>query len=114
MQNFSTGAIDRMGFGYDTLKQLKPDIIMISICGYGQTGPERKYMGYGPASVPLAGISSLTGYPGVGTGGDWYFGMAIRTPASLARLPPWLRWPIATAPVRGCTLTWLSGKLYSS
>ena len=66
VQNFSTGAIDRMGFGYETLKQLKADIIMISICGYGQTGPERNYMGYGPASVPLAGISSLTGYPGVG------------------------------------------------
>ena len=64
VQNFSTGAIDRMGFGYETLKQIKPDIIMISICGYGQTGPERQYMGYGPASVPLAGISSLSGYQG--------------------------------------------------
>ncbi len=66
VQNFSAGAIDRMGLGYDVLKQIKPDIIMISICGYGQTGPERQYMGYGPASVPLAGISSLTGYRGVG------------------------------------------------
>lgn len=62
VQNFSAGAIERMGFGYDTLRQVKPDIIMISICGYGQTGPERAYMGYGPASVPLAGISSLSGY----------------------------------------------------
>ena len=62
VQNFSAGAIDRMGLGYETLKQIKPEIIMVSICGYGQTGPERQYMGYGPASVPLAGISSLTGY----------------------------------------------------
>lgn len=66
VQNFSAGAIDRMGLGYDTLKQIKPDLIMISICGYGQTGPERQYMGYGPASVPLAGISSLTGYRDIG------------------------------------------------
>lgn len=66
VQNFSAGAIDRMGLGYETLTQIKPDIIMISICGYGQTGPERQYMGYGPASVPLAGISSLTGYRGIG------------------------------------------------
>jgi benzylsuccinate CoA-transferase BbsF subunit len=65
VQNFSAGTIDRMGLGYEVLKQIKPDIIMISICGYGQTGPERKYMGYGPASVPLAGISSLTGYAGL-------------------------------------------------
>jgi len=66
VQNFSAGAIDRMGLGFATLRQIKPDIIMISICGYGQTGPERQYMGYGPASVPLAGISSLTGYRGIG------------------------------------------------
>lgn len=66
VQNFSAGAIDRMGLGYETLKQLKPDLIMVSICGYGQTGPERQYMGYGPASVPLAGISSLTGYRDIG------------------------------------------------
>lgn len=66
VQNFSAGTIDRMGLGYEVLKQVKPDIIMISICGYGQTGPERKYMGYGPASVPLAGLSSLTGYVGLG------------------------------------------------
>ena len=62
VQNFSAGAIDRMGLGYETLKQIKPDIIMISICGYGQTGPERQYMGYGPASVPLSGIAAVTGY----------------------------------------------------
>ncbi|MBI3250104.1 MAG: CoA transferase [Deltaproteobacteria bacterium] len=66
VQNFSAGAIDRMGLGYETLKQIKPDLIMVSICGYGQTGPERQYMGYGPASVPLSGISSLTGYRDVG------------------------------------------------
>ncbi len=66
VQNFSAGAIDRMGLGYEVLRQVKPDIIMISICGYGQTGPERQYMGYGPASVPLAGISSLSGYRGFG------------------------------------------------
>lgn len=66
VQNFSAGAIDRMGLGYEILRRVKPDIIMISICGYGQTGPERQYMGYGPASVPLAGISSLTGYRGLG------------------------------------------------
>jgi len=66
VQNFSAGAIDRMGLGYDALRQLKPDIIMVSICGYGQTGPERQYMGYGPASVPLSGIASLTGYRDIG------------------------------------------------
>ena len=63
-ENFAGGVIDRLGLGYDALKQVKPDIIMISMSGYGQTGPESGYVSYGPAQVPLAGMSSLTGYIG--------------------------------------------------
>jgi len=37
---------------------------MASISGFGQTGPWSHYMGYGPAIVPIAGLSSLSGYPG--------------------------------------------------
>src|SRR3989304_1277119 len=37
---------------------------MISMSGYGQTGPESHYVSYGPAQVPLSGMSSLTGYAG--------------------------------------------------
>ena len=37
---------------------------MISMSGYGQTGPESGYVSYGPAQVPLSGLSSLTGYAG--------------------------------------------------
>jgi benzylsuccinate CoA-transferase BbsF subunit len=62
IQNFATGVMERLGLGYEDLKQLKPDIIMASISGYGQTGPQRLYMGYGPAMGPLSGLSSLTGY----------------------------------------------------
>ena len=36
---------------------------MISLSGYGATGPESEYVSYGPAQVPLSGFSSLTGYP---------------------------------------------------
>ncbi len=63
-ENFAGGVIDRLGLGYDALKQAKPDIVMISMSGYGQTGPESGYVSYGPAQVPLAGMSSLTGYIG--------------------------------------------------
>lgn len=63
-ENFAGGVIDRLGLGYDALKQVKPDIIMISMSGYGQTGPESGYVSYGPAQVPLSGMSSLTGYIG--------------------------------------------------
>lgn len=62
IQNFATGVMERLGLGYEDLKKVKPDIIMASISGYGQTGPQRLYMGYGPAMGPLSGLSSLTGY----------------------------------------------------
>jgi crotonobetainyl-CoA:carnitine CoA-transferase CaiB-like acyl-CoA transferase len=64
VQNFATGVMDRMGLGYDTLKAIKADIILASISGYGQTGPYREYMGYGPAIPPLTGLAAATGYLG--------------------------------------------------
>jgi crotonobetainyl-CoA:carnitine CoA-transferase CaiB-like acyl-CoA transferase len=64
VENFATGVMDRLGLGYEELRQVKPDIIMASISGYGHTGPQCCYMGYGPAIVPLSGLASLTGYCG--------------------------------------------------
>jgi crotonobetainyl-CoA:carnitine CoA-transferase CaiB-like acyl-CoA transferase len=63
-ENFAGGVMDRLGLGYETLKQLRSDIIMISLSGYGVTGPEKEYISYGPAQVPMSGMSSLTGYKG--------------------------------------------------
>ncbi len=64
VNNFAHGVMDKMGFGYEALKKIKPDIIMMSLSGYGDTGPYRDYIAYGPAQVPLSGLSSLTGYKG--------------------------------------------------
>lgn len=61
-ENFAAGVMDRMGLGYSVLREVKPDIIMIAMSGYGNTGPEREFVSYGPAQVPLSGMSSLTGY----------------------------------------------------
>ena len=63
VENFATGVMERLGIGYEELTQRHPDLIMASISGYGHTGPQKNYMGYGPAIVPLTGLSSLTGYP---------------------------------------------------
>ena len=62
VENYATGVMERLGLGYADLKQLNPGLIMASISGYGHTGPQKNYMGYGPAIVPLTGLSSLTGY----------------------------------------------------
>jgi crotonobetainyl-CoA:carnitine CoA-transferase CaiB-like acyl-CoA transferase len=63
-ENFANGVMDRMGLGYEEVRKLRPDAIMVSISGYGRSGPERDFVSYGPATVPLAGFSSVTGYRG--------------------------------------------------
>src|SRR5262249_29209965 len=63
-ENFAAGVMDRFGLGYAALERVKPDIIMIALSGYGATGPEREFVSYGPAQVPLSASSSLTGYAG--------------------------------------------------
>ncbi|MFQ5879058.1 MAG: CaiB/BaiF CoA transferase family protein [Dehalococcoidia bacterium] len=65
-ENFSTGVMDKLGLGYQELRRVKPDTIMISFSGYGASGPKKDYVAYGPAQVPMSGLSSLTGYPGGG------------------------------------------------
>ncbi len=62
IENFAGGVMDKMGLGYEILRAIKPDIIMISLSGYGATGPEKGYVSYGPPQVALSGMSSLTGY----------------------------------------------------
>jgi len=62
VDNFATGVMDGMGLGYEELRRLKPELIVVSISGYGHTGPLKDYMGYGPAIPPLTGLSALTGY----------------------------------------------------
>jgi crotonobetainyl-CoA:carnitine CoA-transferase CaiB-like acyl-CoA transferase len=64
VDNFATGVMERLGLSYDDLVQIKPDIIVASISGYGHSGPLKNYMGYGPAIAPLTGLSAMTGYAG--------------------------------------------------
>jgi len=64
VENFAAGVMDRMGLGYDVLRALRPDVVMIALSGYGATGPDADKVSYGPAQVPLSGMSSVTGYRG--------------------------------------------------
>ncbi len=62
-ENFAPGAMDRWGLAYDDLKKVKPDLVMISTCLHGQTGPERDYPGFGGQGSALSGFNHLTGWP---------------------------------------------------
>jgi benzylsuccinate CoA-transferase BbsF subunit len=64
INNFAAGVLDKMGFGYEAVKKVNPNVVMITLSGYGDTGPESHYVSYGPAQVPLSGLSALTGYKG--------------------------------------------------
>lgn len=63
-ENFRVGVMDRLGLGYEELRRLKPDIIMISMSSQGVTGPERTYGSFGNILEQTGGIASITGYPG--------------------------------------------------
>ena len=63
-ENYAPGVIQRMGLGYDALRAIKPDLIMLSLSGYGQTGPLSRYVSYGAMIAAQAGLYSATGYGG--------------------------------------------------
>jgi benzylsuccinate CoA-transferase BbsF subunit len=62
IENFSPGVMDRLGLGYEDLRQIKPDLIMASISSTGQTGPLRDLRAYAPSIGALAGLDSTLGY----------------------------------------------------
>jgi crotonobetainyl-CoA:carnitine CoA-transferase CaiB-like acyl-CoA transferase len=66
LQNFRPGVMKRMGFDYDRLRQLKPDIILASVSGFGQYGPYRDRPAFDPLGQAMSGLMDLTGKP-VGT-----------------------------------------------
>ena len=70
-ESFTPKAMRAWGLTYDDLRQVRPDVIMISMPMYGSTGPWSMWQGYGHVLQAAAGISHLTHYPGeepIGTG----------------------------------------------
>ncbi|HVN30045.1 MAG TPA: CoA transferase, partial [Candidatus Binataceae bacterium] len=53
--NFAAGVMDRLGLGYDKMRARRPDVVMLSMSGYGQTGPLKSYVSYGPPAAATAG-----------------------------------------------------------
>ncbi len=70
-ESFTAGSAKRLGLDYETLRKRKPDLIMISSCMRGQTGPEAAYTGFGLQGAGLAGIVGLTGWPDRIPSGPW-------------------------------------------
>jgi crotonobetainyl-CoA:carnitine CoA-transferase CaiB-like acyl-CoA transferase len=61
VENFRPGALDRAGFGWDVLSERFPELIMLRISGFGQTGPLREQGGFGKIAEAYSGATYLTG-----------------------------------------------------
>ena len=62
VENYSPGTMERLGLGYKELSRLKPDLVMVSISGMGQDGPEGNYVAYGNNFGAISGMGYLTSY----------------------------------------------------
>jgi crotonobetainyl-CoA:carnitine CoA-transferase CaiB-like acyl-CoA transferase len=86
-ENFAAGVMERLGFPYAKLAELKSDIIYVSNCGFGHTGPYAKFKTWGPLVQALSGLTMSSGLPDqppAGWGysymdhtGGYYMAMAI-------------------------------------
>jgi len=61
VEQFRPGVMDRLGIGYETLREINPRLIYCAITGYGQTGPYRDRAGHDINYLSIAGVSSHCG-----------------------------------------------------
>ncbi|MDA0159250.1 CoA transferase [Solirubrobacter ginsenosidimutans] len=63
VENFRPGTVSRWGLDYERLSEANPGLIMVSITGYGQTGPKRHMPGFGRVLEAVSGLMNSTGDP---------------------------------------------------
>lgn len=63
IENFRPGGLEKWELGYEDLKALRPDIVMVRISGFGQTGPYSPRPGFGVIGEAVSGLRHLTGDP---------------------------------------------------
>ena len=110
IDNYATGVFARLGLGYDDLKEVKEDIIVISMPLFGNYGTYSQYKGLGSTADPISGHATLRGYLGEDPTG-------FRAPSTPTPSPPPPRpspqWPpssIATAGARASSSTSVSAR----
>jgi formyl-CoA transferase len=62
IENFRPGTMDRWGLGLDRLREANPDIIVVRVSGFGQTGPYRDRAGFGTPATAFSGYAYISGY----------------------------------------------------
>ena len=62
-ESFAAGTMARWGLGYDRLRAIKPDIVYVSMCGFGHSGPDSSCVTMGPTAQALTGLTAMVGLP---------------------------------------------------
>jgi alpha-methylacyl-CoA racemase len=83
LESFRPGVLDRLGVGYERMREQNPGIVYCAISGYGQTGPKRDASGHDMNYLGLIGLLGLTGERGGGVGG---VGAPIQSAGQIADL----------------------------
>ncbi len=84
VENFKPGTIERLGFGYATLRNIKPDLVYASISGYGQSGPKSALPAFDGAIQAASGMMSLSGHAETGPVRTGYFAVDMSTALNAA------------------------------
>jgi len=63
IENFKPGSLEKLGLGWDVLSKLNPDLTLVRISGYGQTGPYRDRSGFGAIGEAMGGLRFTSGDP---------------------------------------------------
>ena len=84
VENFKPGTIDKLGFGYEALKAIKPDLVYASISGYGQSGPKSELPAFDGAIQASSGMMSISGHPESGPTRTGYFSVDMSTALNAA------------------------------
>ena len=68
-ENFSGRVMPGWGMDYDNIRRIRPDAIMLSMSGFGRTGPWKDRVSYGQTLQAISGFTHLTGFPGTDPSG---------------------------------------------
>jgi crotonobetainyl-CoA:carnitine CoA-transferase CaiB-like acyl-CoA transferase len=72
LENFSAGVLARWGFPNEEMARIRPDIVYVSMSGFGHSGPYRDYQTYGPSVQAISGLTHQSGFPDMEPAG-WGF-----------------------------------------
>jgi crotonobetainyl-CoA:carnitine CoA-transferase CaiB-like acyl-CoA transferase len=71
-ENFAAGVLERWGFGYERLRELRPDVVYVSNCGFGHEGPYASFKTWGPIVQACCGLTFESGLPDMPPAGWGY------------------------------------------